>query len=235
MKGLLRSLLFFSWMWIVLFLSVLLLIPLGFLRLIRWEKGSSVYVGRMSRAWAAHLVWTSGSKVSVTGMENVPETGGFLLVANHQSNFDIPLLMSRLPRTMGFVGKAEMGRIPFLSSWMKQLRCVFIDRKNVAHSMKGLMQACEQMEKGYPMALFPEGTRTRTGKPGTFHPAGIRLAQKRKIPVLPVTIRNSREMFEKQKRITPTRVEIVVHPLIQFGKNQSRPDEVEKIILESLL
>ena len=222
-----RTVLFFGWMWIVLLLSILLLIPLAVLDLFRLKKIRTRYIRRTTSLWAKHLLFTSGSRISLEGRENVPAEETFCIVANHQSNFDIPLLMAHIPRTIGFIGKREMKRIPFLSTWMNALGCVYIDRKSLRDSIEGLRAAADTMQGGLPMVLFPEGTRSRGKEPGRFHSAGIRLVMDKGIPILPVTIRNSGGMFEKQNRIVPSEVELLVHPL--RNDRAYSPDALEEL------
>jgi 1-acyl-sn-glycerol-3-phosphate acyltransferase len=217
-KLILRTILFFFWMWIVLFFSILLLIPLGIFDLFHWKRTRKNYTLRVTGIWSRHLIHSSGSTILLSGQEHIPQNRGFCLIANHQSNFDIPLILSSIPENIGFIGKSEMLRIPFLRTWMKALNCVFIKRDDLGHSIRGIKKALEQVKKGYSMVLFPEGTRSRQANPGVFHEAGIRLAIKNGIPILPVSICNSHKMFESTGRITPTEVKIIIHPLKIYEK-----------------
>lgn len=99
---LLRTILFFSWMWFVLLLTVSLLIPLPILSLKPLTSTRKKYIYGITTFWARHLNSCSGSKISVNGMENCPAQGGFCIIANHSSNFDIPLLLSVIPRSIGY-------------------------------------------------------------------------------------------------------------------------------------
>ncbi len=212
MKNLGRTILFFSWMWVLLAISLLLLIPLMFLKLLAPAQ-TDRYTLSVTRLWARHLIWTSGSEILVSGQENIPSDGAFCLIANHNSNFDIPLLMSRIPRKLGFISKMEMAHVPFLSTWMNALGCIYIKRKSLESSISGLKKAVEKVENGQSMVLFPEGTRSRGKGPGKFYTAGIRLALEKGVPLLPVTIKDSAQMFEASGKISPARVELIIHPL----------------------
>ena len=207
----LRTWTFFLWMWVVLFFSILLLIPLKILGVLGMKKARSRFIIKATKKWARHLVFTSGSKIQLSGQENIPEKPGYCVVANHQSNFDIPLIMAILPDNVGFIAKYEMMKVPLLNTWMRALNCVFIKRNNIRHAIQGIKEALNQVQDGKSMVLFPEGTRSRDGRPGKFHHAGMRLALERGIPVLPITIKNSFGMFERNKKIIPVQVEIVIH------------------------
>ncbi len=224
-----RTILFFLWMWVLLALSLLLLIPLLVLKLLGLKKTGEKYTYRVTQAWARHLVWTSGSKITVTGLENIPENGSFCLISNHNSNFDIPLLMAHIPRKLGFISKAELAKVPFLSTWMNALGCVYIKRKSITSSITGMKQAVQAVKDRQSMVLFPEGTRSKGRGYGRFYQAGIKLALQEGIPVVPVTIKNSGKMFEFYHKIVPQDVEVVVHS----GHFESA-DEVVKRICEAL-
>ena len=228
MKNLVRTILFFSWMWVLLGVSLFLLIPLVVLKLFLPDSVEK-YTLTVSSAWARHLIWTSGSEVIVIGRENIPENGAFCIIANHNSNFDIPLLMSRIPRKLGFISKIEMAHVPFLSTWMNALDCIYIKRKSLESSISGLKKAIEKVKNGQSMVLFPEGTRSRGKGPGKFYTAGIRLALEAGIPLVPMTIKNSAEMFEATGKITPVRVEMHIHPT-----PKDCPDDIIRTILSPL-
>ena len=164
MMNTLRTLAFFTWMWVVLFFSLLLLIPLNILGLLGMKQRQSRFIIKATKKWARHLIFTSGSGIQVSGRENIPQESGYCVVANHQSNFDIPLIMTILPDNAGFIGKYEMKKVPLLNSWMKALNCVFIKRDNIRQSIEGIKEAFDQVQDGKTMVLFPEGTRSRNGK-----------------------------------------------------------------------
>jgi len=188
-----------------------MLIPIALFNLLKFKKLKNAYTQKITTLWAKQLLFTSGSSMIITGLENIPEDKSFCILSNHQSNFDIPILMSIVPGNIGFVGKSEMLKVPFLSTWMKALHCVFIKRTNIKDSIEGLKRAINHVKDGQSMVLFPEGTRSRNGIPGKFHHAGIRMALQEKVLLIPVTIKNSYKMFEQNNRIIPVKIEIVIH------------------------
>ncbi|AHC15523.1 lysophospholipid acyltransferase family protein [Salinispira pacifica] len=216
--NMLRTVFFFTWMWLLLFFTILLFIPLILLSLPGLTGLKKTFVHMVTRSWARHLIATSGSNVEVRGLENVPRDRAVCVVSNHQSNFDIPLLMAYLPFPPGFIAKKELARVPFFSSWIRTLNSVFIDRKNIRASVTALSRAAGNVKEGHGMVLFPEGTRSRTGVPGRFHAAGPRTMAQQGITFLPVTIYNSREMFEKQMRIIPTKIRMEIHPPVEGSR-----------------
>ncbi len=231
-----HTILFFAWMWTMLFVSFFLLLPLGILRLLRAQKAAKGFVLGVTRFWGWQHMLTSGAHITVRGKEHIPENGAFCVVGNHQGSMDIPILLSAIPRTLGFIAKTELRKIPFVSSWMKAIGCVFIDRKNLRAAIDALKAAALQVENGQCMVLFPEGTRSRSGEPGKFNTAGIRLLADKQLTVLPVTLKNSRALFEKEGLITPAKVELIIHSPRRYapGEGNRASQELREIIVAPL-
>ena len=154
------------------------------------------------------LVKISGADVTVTGTENVPSDEPVLYVGNHQGNMDIPLLYSTAPQTMAFVAKKEMEKIPLLGYWMKERGCVFIDRDNARSSLKAINEAIQNLKLGYSMAVFPEGTRSKSSQVGDFKAGSLRIAIKSGVKVIPVSIKDSYKLIGKKGRNTPAKVSV---------------------------
>ena len=154
------------------------------------------------------LVKISGADLTVTGTENVPSDEPVLYVGNHQGNMDIPLLYSTAPQTMAFVAKKEMEKIPLLGYWMKERGCVFIDRENARNSLKAINEAIQNLKLGHSMAVFPEGTRSKSSQVGDFKAGSLRIAIKSGVKVIPVSIKDSYKLIEKKGKNTPAKVSV---------------------------
>ena len=83
------------------------------------------------------ILWMAGVKITVKGRENVPTDQAVLYVGNHRSYFDILVGYVTVPSLTGFVAKKEMEKIPLLSSWMKLVNCLFLDRVNLKEGLTG--------------------------------------------------------------------------------------------------
>ncbi|WP_112180536.1 MULTISPECIES: 1-acyl-sn-glycerol-3-phosphate acyltransferase [Paraliobacillus] len=154
------------------------------------------------------LIKISGADLTVTGTENIPLDEPVLYVANHQGNMDIPILYSTAPQTMAFVAKKEMEKIPLLGYWMKERGCVFIDRGNARNSLKAINQAIASLKSGHPLAIFPEGTRSKGPEIGDFKSGSLRIALKAGVKVIPVTFKDSYKLIGKKGGNTPAKVAV---------------------------
>lgn len=126
-----------------------------------------------------HLLKISGVTIEVNGLENIPDEAA-LFVGNHSSYFDIIVTGAAIPGGVGFVAKDSLGNIPGLSSWMKRIHCLFLDRKDIRKGLQTILEGAEYLKEGYSMCIYPEGTRSTNGELGEFKGGSLKMAQKPK-------------------------------------------------------
>ena len=143
--------------------------------------------GRVMGWWGRAFVRLGGWSLRVEGMENLP-SGGAVLVANHQSIVDIPMLLSAFPRPVRFLAKRELGEIPLFGKGMAAAGNLFVDREDPRDAVRMLREAGARLHDGGLVVVFPEGTRSGDGSIGAFRPGAFYLAQKSGAPVIPVYI-----------------------------------------------
>lgn len=162
------------------------------------------------------ILWVSGVKVTVIGKENIPTDQAVLYIGNHRSYFDILLGYTLCPSRTGFVSKVEMERIPLLSTWMRYLHCLFLDRKDIRKGMKTILAGIEKIKSGISIFIFPEGTRNKADNDFDlmeFHEGSFKLSTKTNCPIIPVSMNNTNAIFEKHfPKIQPA------HVVIEYGK-----------------
>src|SRR3712207_2487443 len=189
------------------------------IRKIKGDQEAEKLVNKCVYDWAKYLIDNVGIDINVKGLENLPK-GNCLYVANHQSLFDIPVLLVAIGKPMGFIAKKEMENLAIISSWMKAIHCVFMDRANVREAIKAINQGIKNLNDGYSMVIFPEGTRSKGPKVGEFKKGSMKLATKSKVPVVPITIDGTykvREGNEKNK-IKPAKVNIIINKPIYMDE-----------------
>ena len=174
------------------------------------------FVYSMVTGWAKDRMSDCGAKVNVYGIENLPKENGMLFVCNHQSNFDILLLLSYIPVPKGFIAKIELGRFPWVNQWMKRIHCLFMDRDDIKQSAQTIVEGIKQLKNGINMVIFPEGKRSKTGRIGEFKAGSFKLATKAKKPIVPVTIDGTMNIMEGNHYIIkPGTVNLYIHPPIE--------------------
>lgn len=157
------------------------------------DRSSKAIVGWGFRC----ITLLAGTKVIVEGLENIPKDSAALFVGNHRSYFDIVLTYACFPGITGYVAKKEMNRYPLLCNWMRNIRCLFLDRDNIKEGLKTILRGAEEVKSGVSLCIFPEGTRNRVND--TFLPfrdGSFKIAEKGGVPVVPMAILNSASIFE---------------------------------------
>ncbi len=117
-----------------------------------------------------------GAKITFNGFEKIPDNRPIIIVANHQSTFDIPPVVVGFRKNHPkFISKVELGKwIPSISYNLRHGGSVLIDRKNPRQSVKDILLLGKHIEQNkYAACIFPEGTRTKDGKVNSFMPAGV--------------------------------------------------------------
>lgn len=197
------------------------------------------FVAEVSRQWACSMVKTGGGQVVLTGNEHVPEEGPVVFISNHQGNFDIPILIGYVARPKALVSKIEVLRMPFVRTWMKLMQCQFMDRKDLRQSVRVIAESVEVVKNGYPMVIFPEGTRSKSDAIGSFKHGSFRLALASGAPIVPVSIDGSWRLLEERGYMTPGVVHVTVHPpvpTVHLSKEEQHalPDTIRDIIASAL-
>ncbi len=183
------------------------------LRLKRLERTNPQEASRIAQEYVQkafrQILKICGVTVTVSGLENIPEEAA-LFVGNHSSYFDIIVTGSTVPGGTGFVAKDSLANIPGLSSWMRRIHCLFLDRKDIRKGLKTILRGADYLKEGYSMCIYPEGTRSTDGKLGEFKGGSLKMAQKSKAPIVPVALTGTRDIFENNQglRILPARVAI---------------------------
>lgn len=215
----LRTILFYPGIILSLIIAPLALIKIKYLEHKGKDKERTEAIFKITSFWAKYVMWLSGAKVKVFGEENIPKDEAVLFVGNHQSNFDIPLIMSSIKVPKGFIAKKELEKWPGISMWMKYIRCVFMDRSNIRKSAEAIVQGIQTLKSGYSMVIFPEGTRSK-GKPvAEFKAGSFKLALKSKVKIIPFTINGSYKLLEANGgKIKSCPVEIYIHKPIDTTK-----------------
>lgn len=167
---------------------------------------------RSGRSWGRLLLRAAGVEVSVAGVEHVLRGDAQIVVANHQSWFDILAVFSALPVEVRFVAKKELFAIPFFGTVLSSLGHVRLDRTNLKAAITAYQVAASHIrDERLSVLVFPEGTRTRTGRLQPFKSGPFVLAIESGAPVLPVYVAGTFGILPKGSiRVRPSPVTVMV-------------------------
>ena len=164
--------------------------------------------------WARVTLLSTGSRVEITGLENIPPERNLCLVGNHQSLFDIPAIMGWMGFPLGFIAKQELKKVPVIYHWMNELPCVFINRRNAREAMKSFQESAAVMKAGNPIVIFPEGTRAQSDNIAEFKAGSLKLPQMAGAVILPFAIKNTWRILEIDGNVHPIKVKLAILPPI---------------------
>lgn len=170
----------------------------------RWMRMNGTNISRT-------ILWSLRIKLEIIGLERILRDGTpVCFVSNHQSMLDIPAVIVGLRIWAGFIAKSELRKVPILYTWIKSMNCVLIDRKSPRSSIEAILKGVENIRSGIPMFVFPEGTRSKTGKLGEFKSGSLKLATRAKAVIIPITIEGTRRALEQKRGIGRVSVRISV-------------------------
>jgi len=211
---------------IVLILYLVLFIPV---LIVEWIIGKfnpgarDISSLRMVQAVFKLMLKITGVEIIIIGAENVPDEP-VLFIGNHRSFFDILITYSRCQNLTGYVAKKEMEKIPLLSTWMKRLHCLFMDRSSPKEGLKTILLAIDYVKRGISICIFPEGTRNKGEELSMleFKDGALKIAEKTGCAIIPMSLNNTAEIFENHfPKIKKTRV------ILEYGK-PIYPKEIDK-------
>ncbi|MBS2033461.1 1-acyl-sn-glycerol-3-phosphate acyltransferase [bacterium] len=170
--------------------------------------------------------------LQVQGLENVPRQGGFILVCNHLSWLDPPVLGCSLRhRQLHFMAKKELFERPYLGPLIRALGAFPVERGQA--DRKSLRLALELLGRGRIVCLFPEGTRGDGGPMGPWHVGLAMLAHHAQVPILPAAVSGTRTLLEDRKLPQPRRpIRVAFGPAIRTdlteGHSRARLQEIQE-------
>lgn len=174
-----------------------------------------------------------GIRIQVTGVDIIEKNKPYIFMSNHLSFLDGPLLYLIIPQFVRVILKKEIFRIPIIGLGMKQVGFVPVDRKGIRGGKKSIDHAARLIEqKGYSFLIFPEGTRSRSGKLQEFRRGGFFLALASQSPIVPISIQGTYELMPKGSFfVKKGKVRITFHPPITVpGDDKANlPGLLEKV------
>jgi len=206
------------------------------LKTFKGEEASRRYVLNEVRKFGVRAFSWLFSKVHVEGQENIPDET-FMVVANHQSLMDIPLILGYVTRG-GFIAKKELEKVPGVAWFIKYMGGVFIDRENPRQIAGEIKKVLKNLRNGVNYIVFPEGTRTEDGNVLEFKKGSMALAMKTKVKILPVAIWGTMYLVPKRSLLfDPGEVYLKILPPVdptKFDSEEKLMEDVRNKIVEAV-
>ena len=183
---------------------------------------------KVAALWSRLICRWNGIKVEVSGKENILVDQPQIFIANHQGYYDIFTLAGYLTVQLRWVSKAVLFRVPFMGWAMRAAGYIPVERNNRKQSYQAFLNTLEAIKEGSSVVIFPEGTRSEDGNIGIFKKGSQLLAQRAKVPMVPVAIIGTRDIIRKGSMLFhPGTVRIIISPCIALEeKDAKKGDEI---------
>jgi len=190
----------------------------------------------MGTAWSRFNSYITPMFLKVKGRENIIPGQSYIVVANHQSQYDIFVIYGWLPLDFRWVMKIQLRKIPFLGFACYRLGHIFIDRSNTQSALDSINAAKDRIKNGTSVLFFPEGTRSNDGKLKQFKKGAFKLAIDMRLPVLPVSISGTKNILpNKSAALFPGRAKLVINkPVSVEGYSNENIDDLISRVRDSL-
>ncbi len=163
--------------------------------------------------WSSEIVLNAKIDLHVIGRENMAPGKTYLVMSNHQSLYDIPVLFHVIGANLRMVTKTELFKIPIFGKAMAAAGFIDIDRSNRQRAIESLAVARRKLNEGVHVWIAPEGTRSKTGRLLPFKKGGFQLALDTMQPILPVTLDGTRDVLPAKgaRSIEGAHVKVTIH------------------------
>ena len=187
--------------------------------------------GYCGRIWARVNAFFTPMMVSVSGKENIEKNTSYIIVANHQSHYDIFLVYGWLGIDIKWIMKKELRKVPGLGISCEKMGHIFIDRSNTQVAIESMNKVKEKLVGGTSVVIFPEGTRSKTGELSSFKRGAFRLALDVNLAILPVTLIGTKDILPTQSmRLFPGKVKMIIHK--PMSVTNYTEEDIDKLIVE---
>jgi len=157
--------------------------------------GSKFWGYHPPKWWSKFTCWLALCRITVRGREHLNPKQSYVFISNHQGAFDIFLVYGFLNQNIKWVQKQSLRKIPFVGYASEKAGHVFVDNSSTAARIATIKKAQEQITDGVSIMIFPEGSRTRTGKMARFKRGAYQIAMEMKLPIVPLTINGAYEVL----------------------------------------
>ncbi len=159
--------------------------------------GSPALLYRLGRLGCRIMLFIAGTRFVVLGKQRLADTRNVVVMPNHVSQLDAPVVALTLGIDFKAVVKTELYRTPFFGNCLRYAGFIEVDRKDPEQSRPAISAAVASLKGGNCFLIFPEGTRTKTGSLGEFRKGGFVVAAEAGSRILPVAISGIRELLPR--------------------------------------
>ncbi len=174
-------------------------------------RGGFAYADELLRGWGQDILRDGDYALFTTGAEAFDGHKAYVVMSNHTSMLDVPVLVAAVPTPIRMVAKQDLMKVPIWGRAMEASGFIPISRNDRSKAVSQLETAKERLRQGISVWISPEGTRSRDGKLGELKKGGFHLALDLGIPILPAWIAGTHEAMGATSFEVRTNLAIAVH------------------------
>ena len=214
--------------------SLVLLYPLLYFLLSDAKRFPQAFA--VMRIYAIVLLFFAGVFLKIKGKKNLPKDGAYIICSNHSSFIDPFCMYSIFSQYFVFIGKKEIGKWPLFHIFYTSGMNILVDRHNKSGSIKALRRMSQEIDKGNPLVIFPEGTRSKDApKLATFKPGAFAIAIQKQVPIIPITFVSNWKRLQEggiwKGKAGPGIAAVVIHkPIKTIGLGKENIEQLQNQI-----
>lgn len=185
-------------------------------------------------AWAKVTGYLTPMFVKVHGRENIDTKQSYVIVANHQSGYDIFVLYGWLGIDFKWIMKKELRKAPGIGYASHKVGHIFLDRSSPRAAIESINEAKRKLVNGTSVVIFPEGTRSGSNDIGCFKKGAFKIAFELELPILPVTLVDTYKIYNKGLNLLPGSVEMHIHKPIDTSQYMDAHDKLRELTRETI-
>jgi len=200
------------------------------------ERIFSYYPGAI---WSKLTCIITLCPVKVIGAEKLNRKQSYIFISNHQGSYDIFLIYGYIGQPIKWVMKQSLRKIPLVGYACERAGFIFVDNSSAQTAAKTIQIAESKLKNGASVVIFPEGSRSPTGKTGKFKKGAYQMALDLKLPIAPVTINGSFNVLPIHTYLFhPHKMELIIHEPIEtdsihIENIREAAGEIKKLVDES--
>lgn len=186
--------------------------------------------------WAKTVSFFTPMRVQVFGSENIRKGQSYVIVANHQSAYDIFALYGFLKIDFRWIMKKELRHAFGIGPASAKVGHIFIDRSSPKAAYESIKEAKEKLVKGTSIVIFPEGTRSGSNTVKNFKRGAFKIAEELQLPILPVTIKDTHKVYGGGPfNVRPGKVSLTINPCIHTSKYKGDMGKLMEITKDAII
>lgn len=196
-------------MYILRCLRLLWMVPLSCLDCKRMKELPLMERFAKLARWSEKVLSNFKVELQVEMEAELPNDGPILFVSNHQSEFDMLMLIKGIPTPFSFISKKENEKVPIVATWSRALDVIFFDREDQASGIHMLRESARRLKDHKNLLIFPEGTRSKGTTMHEMHAGSLQPAFMAKAYIVPIVLKNSYDYVNLIKHKKPCRMKIM--------------------------